>query len=222
MRDPVFPNTAKGLMCIFASEFLVLVLGVLTLYYSKLSFLAVFHKMTVVTVIVLFISSLLFCIGIWLVSLDGFQSKAVIYIELVRIALYLAGIITIMAKCSDSVTEMIQICAELCRLFDFCILLRSISYTAYSLADRIVARLTDYYSIGLFTLVYGVLALIRVATILIRDPDVLQGMDLAFDLLHIFPNLIMLIVLYLAMRMLRAGQGAFPVYGVLNSYKKTK
>ena len=197
MRDPVFPNTAKGLMCIFASEFLVLVLGVLTLYYSKLSFLAVFHKMTVVAVIVLFISSLLFCIGIWLVSLDGFQSKAVIYIELVRIALYLAGIITIMAKCSDSVTEMIQICAELCRLFDFCILLRSISYTAYSLADRIVARLTDYYSIGLFTLVYGVLALIRVATILIRDPDVLQGMDLAFDQLHIFPNLIMLIVLYL-------------------------
>ena len=222
MRDPVFPNTAKGLMCIFASEFLVLVLGVLTLYYSKLSFLAVFHKMTVVTVIVLFISSLLFCIGIWLVSLDGFQSKAVIYIELVRIALYLAGIITIMAKCSDSVTEMIQICAELCRLFDFCILLRSISYTAYSLADRIVARLTDYYSIGLFTLVYGVLALIRVATILIRDSDVLQGMDLAFDMLHIFPKLIMLIVLFMAMRMLRAGQGAFPVYGVLNRYKKTK
>ena len=221
MRDPVFPNTAKGLMCIFASEFLVLVLGVLTLYYSKLSFLAVFHKMTVVTVIVLFISSLLFCIGIWLVSLDGFQSKAVIYIELVRIALYLASIITIMAKCSDSVTEMIQICAELCRLFDFCILLRSISYTAYSLADRIVARLTDYYSIGLFTLVYGVLALIRVATILIRDPDVLQGMDLAFDLLHIFPKLIMLIVLFMAMRMLWAGQGAFPVYGVLNRYKKT-
>ena len=218
MRDPVFPNTAKGLRCISASEFLVLVLGVLTLYYSKLSFLAVFHKMTVVAVIVLLISSLLFCIGIWLVSLDGFQNKAVILIELVRIALYLAGIITIMTECSDSVTEMIQICAELCRLFDLGILLSSITYAAYSLADRIVARLTGYHSIGLFTLIYGVLALIRVVTILIRDPDVLQGMDLAFNLLHIFPNLIMLIVLYLAMRMLWAGKGVFPAPGTLKRY----
>lgn len=218
MRDPVFPNTAKGLMCISASEFLVLVLGVLTLYYNKLSFLAVFHKMTVVAVIVLLISSLLFCIGIWLVSLDGFQNKAVILIELVRIALYLAGIITIMTKCSDSVTEMIQICAELCRLFDLGILLSSITYAAYSLADRVVARLTGYYSIGLFAIIYGVLALIRVVTILIRDPDVLQGMDLAFDLLHIFPNLIMLIVLYLAMRMLWAGKGVFPAPGTLKRY----
>ena len=57
MRDPVFPNTAKGLMCISASEFLVLVLGVLNLYYNKLSFLAVFHKMTVVAVIVLWPAS---------------------------------------------------------------------------------------------------------------------------------------------------------------------
>ena len=218
MRDPVFPNTAKGLRCISASEFLVLVLGVLNLYYNKLSFLAVFHKMTVVAVIVLLISSLLFCIGIWLVSLDGFQNKAVILIELVRIALYLAGIITIMTECSDSVTEMIQICAELCRLFDLGILLSSITYAAYSLADRIVARLTGYYSIGLFAIIYGVLALIRVVTILIRDPDVLQGMELAFNLLHIFPNLIMLIVLYLAMRMLWAGKGVFPAPGTLKRY----
>ena len=218
MRDPVFPNTAKGLMCISASEFLVLVLGVLNLYYNKLSFLAVFHKMTVVAVIVLLISSLLFCIGIWLVSLDGFQNKAVILIELVRIALYLAGIITIMTECSDSVTEMIQICAELCRLFDLGILLSSITYAAYSLADRIVARLTGYHSIGLFAIIYGVLALIRVVTILIRDPDVLQGMELAFNLLHIFPNLIMLIVLYFAMRMLWAGKGVFPAPGTLKRY----
>ena len=98
------------------------------------------------------------------------------------------------------------------------ILLSSITYAAYSLADRVVARLTGYYSIGLFAIIYGVLALIRVVTILIRDPDVLQGMDLAFDLLHIFPNLIMLIVLYLAMRMLWAGKGVFPAPGTLKRY----
>jgi hypothetical protein len=207
MTVPVFPNTYKGLRWVFASELLVFVLGILTLSLSNLSFLAVFHELTAVAISILLVSSIFFFIGVRFVSLDGVENKLAMLIELVRIVLYAVSIITLMLKCSEAITEMSQICAELCRVFDICILLNSIAYVAYSLADRIVARLTCFYCVGIFVVTYSALALIRTTTILVTESAVLEGINLAFTLLHIFPNLVMMFVLIKSMRMLRASRG---------------